>query len=66
MEGLERFKEEVVRVVFVEAGQEQVQKGKVTGIDENFIYLETFTNFYAIGLKDIVKVKTVRGQEGQG
>lgn len=57
MQGLEKFRGRLCLVVFVEDGRECIQKGEVTGIDENFIYLESLANFFAINLKDIVKIK---------
>lgn len=59
---LDNFKGKFCKIVFVEEGQEQLQKGEVTDVDEHFIYLKTYQNLYAIGLKDIIKIKTGAGE----
>lgn len=52
------FKDELCTITFVENGAEYHQKGKVVDMDDNFIYLQTLSNFFAINLKNVIKIKT--------
>jgi hypothetical protein len=52
---------QLVRVTINDAGEISVKKGKLLGVSDGFLLLQTYDHKYAIRLDTVLKIKTIEG-----